>query len=151
MQVGLSVGMYGLPKPNRRPTCEEYDVPCAELDDQQPSGAFGGAVFVTGRITRRFGVMALVTTYGTSSELTETTIVAAGPLWTTVIQDRDGKTASGMPFVSLLVGRGSAAFGASGPVLQATAGVDLFESDCASISTHLLPHASKTSRSRLDV
>ena len=129
VQVGVSWGVYGLPKPTRRPTCEQYHVPCAEPGDEQPSAAFGGTGFVTVRVRQRFGVMAQVTTYGTASEFTETTIVAAGPLWTTVTHDRDGKTASGMPFVSVLVGRGSAAFGASGPVLQATAGLDLFASE----------------------
>ena len=129
MQVGVSLGVYGLPKPTQRPTCEEYRVPCAKPGAEQPSAAFGGTGFVMGRITRRFGVMAQVTTYGTTSEFAETKIVAAGPLWTTVNQDRDGKTASAMPFVSVLVGRGSAVFGASGPVLQVTAGVDGFGSE----------------------
>ena len=128
VQVGVSLGLYGLPKPARRPTCEKYHVPCAEPDAEQESAPFGLALFATGRITRRFGVMAQATTYGTEAAFTQTTIVTAGPLWTRVSQDRDGKGASGMPFVSVQVGRGSAVFGASGPVLQATAGVDLFGS-----------------------
>ena len=101
---------------------------CAEPGVEPEVPPFGVALFATGRITRRFGVMAQVTSYGATSELTATTIVAAGPLWTTVRQDRDGKVTSRMPFVSVLVGRGSAAFGASGPVLQATAGLDIFGS-----------------------
>ena len=129
VQVGASLGLYGFPKPTLRPTCDEYRVPCAEPGAEVPSGGPGVALFATGRITRRFGVMAQVTTYGTlASALAETTIVAVGPLWTTVSQGRDGETASRMPFISVLVGRGSAAFGASGPVLQVTAGLDLFGS-----------------------
>ena len=128
VQVGFSFGVFGLPKPTRRPTCEEYRVPCAEPDAEEESAAFGGTAFVTGRITRRFGVMVQTTSYGSQSELTKTKIVAAGPLWTTVAQDHDRKKASAMPFVSVLAGRGSAAFGASGPVLQVTAGVDGFAS-----------------------
>jgi hypothetical protein len=127
VQVGASLGLYGSPNPTRRPTCEEYRVPCAEPGAEPPSGAYGVALFATGRITRRFGVMTQATAYygfGTPSEFNETKIVAVGPLWTSVIQD--GKTASGMPFVSVLVGRGSAKFGASGPVLQVIAGADLF-------------------------
>lgn len=126
VQVGASLGMYGLPKSTRRPTCEEYQVPCAEPGAELDVNPFGLALFATGRITRRFGVMAQVTSYGASSELTATTIVGVGPLWTTVRQARTDEAASRMPFVGVLVGRGSSAFGASGPVLQTTAGLDLF-------------------------
>jgi hypothetical protein len=133
VQVGASLGLYGFPKPTIRPTCEEYRVPCAEPGAKVGSGGPGVALFATGRITRRFGVMAQVTSYGRlASKLAETTIVGVGPLWTTVNQDRDGKAVSRMPFVSVLVGRGSAAFGASGPVLQVTAGLDMFGSTTSS-------------------
>ena len=129
VQVGASLGLYGFPKPTLRPTCEEYRVPCEEPGVEVDSGGPGVALFATGRITRRFGVMAQVTTYGTmGSAGAETTIVGVGPLWTTVSQGRAGETASRMPFISVLVGRGSAKFGASGRVLQVIAGLDLFGS-----------------------
>ena len=126
VQVGASLGVFRLPQPTLRPTCEEYHVPCAEPGAEPESDGFGGAFFAMGRITPGFGVMAQLTAYGTSAA--ETKIVTAGPMWTTVSQDPDGKTASGMPFVSVLVGRGAAGFGASGPVLQVAAGMDVFQS-----------------------
>lgn len=128
VQVGVSLGLYRFPKPTLRPTCEEYHVPCAAPGVEPPSGGFGGSLFAMGRITPRFGAMVQTTIYGTSAALTATKIVVAGPMWTTVSQGREGETASSMPFVSVLVGRGSTVFGASGPVLQATAGLDLFGS-----------------------